>query len=213
MFREFPNIRFIYMVVIAVAVTTFVISCKGEEHTDPVDLSKIPVQSVADMNAVQTRNGLLQMRMEAKLLQRFKNDVESYELFPDGFDVYAYNEEGQLETQIKSDIAKHTTTGEGKNKVEKWEAFGNVVISNFIKGERLETDTLYWDREQGRIYTHCFVRMYTPQGFMQGYGLDSDERARNANILKPFDSYGIIKNDSTKTYIDTVNFIGPKRMQ
>ena len=26
-------------------------------------------------------------------------------------------------------------------------------------------------------------------------------------------SYGIIKNDSTKTYIDTVNFIGPKRMQ
>lgn len=200
------------MVVIACAVTTFVISCKGEEQTDPLDLSKIPVQSVENMNAVQTNNGILQMRMEAKLLQRFSGEGESYELFPDGFDVYAYNEEGLLETQIQSDVAKHTTTGEGKNKVEKWEAFGNVVISNFIKGERLETDTLYWDREKGRIYTHCFVKMYTPQGFMQGYGLDSDERARNANILKPFDSYGIIRSDSDKEYIDTVNFIGPQRM-
>ena len=212
MSRGFPNIRFINMVVIACAVTTFVISCKGEEQTDPLDLSKIPVQSVENMNAVQTNNGILQMRMEAKLLQRFSGEGESYELFPDGFDVYAYNEEGLLETQIQSDVAKHTTTGEGKNKVEKWEAFGNVVISNFIKGERLETDTLYWDREKGRIYTHCFVRMYTPQGFMQGYGLDSDERARNANILKPFDSYGIIRSDSDKKYIDTVNFIGPQRM-
>lgn len=212
MYREFPNIRFIYMVVIAFAVTTFVISCKGEVLTEPVDISKVPVQSVENMNAVQTKNGILQMRMEAKLLQRFKNEEESYELFPDGFDVYAYNEEGLLETHIKSDIAKHTTTGEGKNKVEKWEAFGNVVISNFIKGERLETDTLYWDREKGRIYTHCFVKMFTPQGFMQGYELESDERARNANILKPFDSYGIIRSDSTSMYIDTVNFIGPPRM-
>ncbi|MBE6224564.1 MAG: LPS export ABC transporter periplasmic protein LptC [Bacteroidales bacterium] len=211
MLRGFPNIRFVYMVVIALAVTTFVISCKGEERTDPIDLSKVPVQSVENMNAVQTKDGLLQMRMEAKLLQRFKNDDQSYELFPDGFDVYAYNEEGALETHIKSDMAKHTTTGEGNKKVEKWEAFGNVVISNFIKGERLETDTLYWDREKGRIYTHCFVKMFTPQGFMQGYELESDERARNANILRPFDSYGIISNDSTDIYIDTVNFIGPQR--
>lgn len=209
MSREVPNIKYIQMVVIAMAVTTFVISCKGEQQSDPLDLSKVPVQVVEGMNAVQTKNGLLQMRMEAKILQRFESEQESYELFPDGFDVYAYNQEGLLETQISSDIAKHTTITEGKEKTEKWEAFGNVVISNFIKGERLETDTLYWDREKGRIYTHCFVKMFTPQGFMQGYGLDSDERARNANILRPFDSYGIIRQDSVNVYIDTVNFIGP----
>ncbi len=203
--------KIIQMVVIAFAVTTFVISCKGEEQTDPVDLSKVPVQVVEGMNAVQTKDGVLQMRMEAQLLQRFESDTVSYELFPSGFDVYAYNEEGLLETQIKSQIARHTVMKEGKEKKEKWEAFGNVVISNFIKGERLETDTLYWDREKGRIFTHCFVKMFTPQGFMQGYGLDSDERARNANIMRPFDSYGIIRQDSTKVYVDTVNFIGPVR--
>lgn len=208
MYRGIPNIiRYTYMVVTAIAVTTFVISCKGGETEQPLDLSALPVQTVQGMNAVQTTNGMLQMRMESPLMQRFENDTVSYELFPEGFDVYAYNEKGELETQIRSDIAKHTTT---KKKKERWEAFGNVVITNFIKGERMETDTLYWDRDKGKIHTHSFVKMFSPSGYMQGYGMESDEMARNAQIRRPFDSYGIISRDSTNNgYIDTVNFIGP----
>ena len=194
------------MVVTAFAVTTFVISCKSEPESEPLDIQSVPVQTVQGMKAVQTSNGVLQMRMESNLLQRFENDSLSYELFPEGFDVYAYNESGELETQIKSDVAKHTTP---KKKEEKWEAYGNVVITNFLKGERMETDTLYWDREEGRIFTHCLVRMYSPSGYMQGYGMESDEMARNARIERPFDSYGIVSMDSTAIYIDTVNFVGP----
>ena len=205
--RGFPYIlKYIQMVVTAAAVTTFVISCKSEPESEPLDLQSVPVQTVQGMKAVQTSNGVLQMRMESNLLQRFENDTLSYELFPEGFDVYAYNESGELETQIKSDVAKHTTT---KKKEEKWEAYGNVVITNFLKGERMETDTLYWDREEGRIFTHCLVRMYSPSGYMQGYGMESDEMARNARIERPFDSYGIVSRDSTAIYIDTVNFVGP----
>ncbi len=208
MYRGFPDImRYMMMVVTALAVTTFVISCNGEPESEPLDLSSIPVQIVQGMKAMQTGNGILQMRMESPLLQRFENDSVSYELFPDGFNVYAYNEAGELETQISSDIAKHTTN---KKKGERWEAFGKVVINNFIKGERMETDTLYWDRKKGRIHTHCLVKMYSPDGFMQGYGMESDEMARNAQIKRPFDSYGIIGRDSSYTgYIDTVNFVGP----
>jgi hypothetical protein len=74
----------------------------------------------------------------------------------------------------------------------------------------METDTLYWNREEGKIFTHCFVKMFTPDGYMQGYGMESDDRGRNAKILRPFDSYAIITNDSTTVrYVDTVNFIGP----
>lgn len=182
------------MVVTAFAVTTFVISCKGEVETEPLDLTKIPVQTVKGMKAEQTHNGVLQMRMESPLLQRFENEEESYEIFSEGFDVYAYNEEGVLETRISSNIAKHTTT---KTKVETWEAYGNVVITNFLKGERMETDTLYWDRNAGKIHTHCHVKMYSPSGFMQGYGMESDEMARNANIQRPFDSYGVVGSDKT----------------
>jgi hypothetical protein len=47
--------------------------------------------------------------------------------------------------------------------------------------------------------------------FMQGYGMESDDMARNAVIEKPFDSYAIVSRDSTEiSYIDTANFIGPR---
>lgn len=211
MFRGSPNIKNRTLVVITLVITTFVVSCTTKsEEGEIVDINTTPRQIVNDMYAVQTNNGELQMRMEAALMQRFQNDSlsVSYELFPEGFDVYAYNKEGLLETYIRSDIAKHTTTRND----EKWEAYGNVVIRNFIKGEWMEADTLYWDREKKKIFTHCFVKMYSPEGFMQGSGMESDEMARNANILKPFDSYGIVNRDSTALpYIDTVNFIGPQQ--
>ena len=53
------------------------------------------------------------------------------------------------------------------------------------------------------------MKMYSPSGFMQGYGMESDQRARNNIIFNPFNSYGIVEEDSTKVVIDSVNFIGP----
>ena len=153
--------KFIHPVVIALAVTTVVISCKGEQQEDSQDLSGVPMQTIVNMNAVQTKNGVLQMKMESPLMERYDNDSLSCELFPNGFKVYAYNELGELETQIVSDVAKHTTTKDKDNKVETWEAFGNVTITNIKKNERLQTDTLYWDREKGSIYTHSLVKMYS----------------------------------------------------
>ncbi len=196
------------MIATASAVAFVVYSCKGKiQQSDDVDLSAVPVQTVRDMFVVQTENSLLQMRMEADLMERYENDSISYELFPEGFSVYGYNEEGLLETEITSDNARHEKFKKGG--LETWAAFGNVVVKNVINRERMETDTLYWDRKNEKIYTDCYVRMYSPDGFMQGYGMESDQRARNSTIFNPFDSYGIVIQDSTKVAVDSANFIGP----
>jgi hypothetical protein len=51
--------------------------------------------------------------------------------------------------------------------------------------------------------------MYSPDGFMQGYGMESDQRARSTILFKPFNNYAIVVKDSTQVLIDSVNFIGP----
>ncbi len=202
-----------YTMVVAtfLLVATTVVSCSNKlQNVELGDIDEIPTQVVLDMNAAQTENGMMKMRMQAKRMERYeKGQKESYELFPEGFQVLAYNEEGLLETRIYSDEAKHTVNGDS----EQWSAYGNVVVSNYVKGERIETDTLYWDRENQLIYTDCYVRLSSPDGFMQGYGLKSDEMARNAQLLKPFNSFGIISNDSVSRYQDTVNFIGPRMIR
>ena len=192
----------------AAAVAFVVISCKGKlGEAAALDLSETPVQTVTDMFIVQTENSGLQMRAEAPLMEKYeRGDSLSYELFPEGFNVFGYTDEGLLETRITSDNARHLKYKDGR---ETWEAFGNVVVQNLIKQETMETDTLYWDQKEEKIYTHRYVKMYSPQGFMQGYGMESDQRARDSKLFNPFNSYGIVAQDTTEVVIDTVNFIGP----
>ena len=195
------------MIATAAAVAFVVYSCKGQlGEAKSLVLSETPVQTVDNMFIVQSENGKIQMRAVADLMEKYERDTLSYELFPKGFSVYGYTDEGLLETEIIADNAKHMKYEDGR---ESWEAYGNVIVKNLIKQEVMETDTLYWDQKNEKIYTHCYVKMYSPSGFMQGYGMESDQRARNSIIFNPFNSYGIVVEDSTRVVIDSVNFIGP----
>lgn len=195
------------MIATASAVAFVVYSCKGKlGEADALDIKEAPVQVVDDMFIVQTKNGKIEMRAEAPVMERYERDTLSFELFPRGFYVYGYTEEEKLETEIVADQARHLKYQDGR---ETWEAFGNVVVKNLIKQEVMETDTLYWDQKNEKIFTHCYVRMYSPDGFMQGYGMESDQRARNSIIFNPFNSYGIVVQDSTAVLLDSANFIGP----
>ena len=195
------------MIATAAAVAFVVYSCKGKlGEAKSLVLSETPVQTVDNMFIVQSENGKIQMRAVADLMEKYERDTLSYELFPKGFSVYGYTDEGLLETEIIADNAKHMKYEDGR---ESWEAYGNVIVKNLIKQEVMETDTLYWDQKNEKIYTHCYVKMYSPDGFMQGYGMESDQRARNSIIFNPFNSYGIVVQDSTAVKIDSVNFIGP----
>ncbi len=197
------------MIATAFAVAFVVYSCNDQlGQARDIRLEDTPVQIVEDMFIVQSKNGNIQMRAEGKLMEKYEKDTLSYELFPKGFSVYGYTDEGLLETEIMADNAIHKTFKDGR---ETWAAYGNVVVRNLIKQETMETDTLYWDQKNERIYTDCYVRMYSPSGFMQGYGMESDQRARNNIIYNPFNSYGIVVQDSTKIIIDSINFIGPMR--
>lgn len=183
-------------------------SCKEEESV-VFDFEQTPVQTVRDMKILQSDQGRAEMRMEAPLMQRFsftKDSVDqSYEYYPEGFSVSAYTEQGELETTITSNQAKHITTA-GQ---ESWSAFGDVVVINHIKGEKMESDTIYWNREEKKIYTDCYVRLSSESGLMQGYGMTSDERARDAVILRPFNTYAV-EHDSTYFFVDTINTVGPQ---
>ena len=192
----------------AAAVAFLLFSCKGKlDEAAQIDLKSVPLQTIDNMFAVQTRNGVIVMRLEADLMERFENDTASRETFPKGIAVYSYTDEGLLETTIYSDNALHETAKPGGE--ELWAAYGNVVIQNVIKQETMETDSLYWDQGKGEIWTDCYIRMYSPDGFMQGYGMRSDDKARNSIILRPFNSFGVVVQDTTVVMIDSVNFIGP----
>ena len=181
-------------------------------QAEALNLADTPMQTVEDMFAVQTRNGLVMMRVEASVMERYDKDTIAYESFPKGIAIFGYSDEGLLETVIVSDDGRHITLKKGPGRPapeEIWEAFGNVVIHNVLKQETMETDTIYWDNHAHEIWTDCYVKMYSPSGFMQGSGMRSDEMARNAILMNPFDNEFLLGADSTRVVVDSVNFIGP----
>lgn len=198
-----------FIIAASAAIMVFA-SCREEVDPDPFDMEKVPVQTVDSIAVTQSEEGRISMRMTAPLMQQFKYEkdgkVISYDYYPKGIFVRAYTDDGALETTVTADEAKHITTG-GE---EKWMAFGNVVVINHLKDEHMTSDTMYWNQEEKKLYTDCYVKIFSPGGMMQGYGMVSDERARNSEILKPFDSFSIMQ-DSTYRYVDTANFIGPKK--
>lgn len=197
------------MLAITAVVASVVVSCKDKlAEAQKMNLEQTPLQRVDDMFAVQTRNGKVMMRVEAQTMEHYESDSTSTDTFPKGIAVYSYTEEGLLESVIISDDARHITAKTG-DKEEVWQAFGDVVIHNVINQETMETDTIYWDRAKEEIYTDCYVKMYSRDGFMQGYGMHSDDHARNAILHNPFNGYALIQQDTTKVVIDSVNFIGP----
>ncbi len=193
--------------------TTFVVafvvySCKGNlSSIQEANTKEIPIQVVDSIFMLQSKNGDLEIRMEAPLMERYENDTANYEKFPKGFYVFAYDDNGLLETTIISDQSLHYQ--KKNSRYEYWKAFGNVIVKNIQKKEELHTDTLYWDQSKKEIYTDTYVKLFSQSGMMQGYGMHSDEYARNVIIEKPFDSFGVLVKDTTKVIIDSINFIGP----
>ena len=197
------------MMASTVVLAFVVYSCKGKlSEADKLDLAVTPLQTLDSMFFVQSQNGVLKLRVEAPRMESYELDTLSYDLFPKGFRVYAYAEDGTLETTIVAKKARHDQYPRRIND-ERWSAYGNVVVINIVKQERMETDTLYWDSDKHEIWTDCYIKLSAPSGYMQGVGMRSDEMARNAILLNPFDNEFLLESDSTRVVIDTVNFIGP----
>lgn len=197
---------------ITIVVASIVVSCRGHlKEAQDISLKDVPLQTVDEMFAVQTNNGRIVMRMEAPIMEHFDNDTISEDRFSRGIEVYGYSDEGLLESIIIANKASHITRK--KTKDEKWAAFGNVFIHNVTNRQTMETDTIYWDQNTKEIYTDCYVKMYSPDGFMQGIGMRSDDHARNAILHNPFNAYGYTVQDTCSVRIDSVNFIGafPKK--
>ena len=198
----------IICVIAACAAITLFIGCSGTPESNPLDFEQTPMQVVYNMEVVQSEKGNVTMRMTAPVMQHFeftKDSLDqSYDYYPKGIHVDAYTVDGALETTVDADEARHITTS-GQ---EEWKAYGNVTLVNIPKRERMVSDTMYWEQDKKRIYTDCYVKITSPQGVMQGYGMESDERANRTIILKPFDSFTRMQ-DSTEVVIDSANFIGP----
>jgi len=124
--------------------------------------SNLPEISGKNIDIIYSDSAKVKMRLDAAVIKQFRKAERPYIEFPEGIHVVFFNDSLEITAEIVADYAKYFQT-------EKlWEARGNVIANNAEKGEKLNTEELFWDEAKERIYSNSFSRIENKDGTFYG---------------------------------------------
>jgi LPS export ABC transporter protein LptC len=125
------------------------------------------VESAKDVNILYSDSAVVRMRIKAPLMQSRQNIKDPKRTFPNGVWVDFFDVNQTPSSHLTAKYAEY---------IENQKIIilrDSIVIRNY-KNEQMETEELYWNERDGRIYSKKFVKVTTPQEIIQGYGFSSN---------------------------------------
>ncbi len=142
-----------------------------------------PVESLFDVEIVQSSYAKTQAIIKSPRIDRYDNDQPYLEL-PEGLEVVFYDTLMNPTSRLK---ANYAISYDIKKIIE---AKNDVVVVNEFN-EKLNTEHLIWDQKQEIIYSDKFVKITTETEVLYGDGFESDERFEKWKILHPRGTFKI----------------------
>jgi len=163
-------------IVTLILLASIAFSCEKKNVTfQKIDILTLPSHTAKNFITTYTDSGKLQLVLSAPLMESFERTEIPYSEFKSGLKVLFHDGNPEPVASVTAKYAKYT---DNKNL---WELQDSVVAVN-EKGERLETELLFWDQKKALIYTDRFVKITTEDQIIQGYGLESDPRLSKRRI-------------------------------
>lgn len=169
--KRFPMAA-MYLIVLALASW----GCENdiERVSMLTDETKVPRVKGNNIEVIYSDSAKVQVQMLAPAYQQFPDVERPYMEFPEGIEVYFYDDSLRIESEIRSDYAIYYTE-EGL-----WHATGNVVARKLNSGDALQTEELFWDENEERIWSDAYTRIQNEEGIFYGKrGFESDQSLDN----------------------------------
>ncbi len=159
-------------------------SCDEQEKPKIFEPYDGPIMEGKNVKTLYSDSAIVRLRVNAPVQYEHQNHDRD---FPKGVMIEFFDTRGNVTTTLTSNY------GEYKNETGLYMAKGNVLIENPAKGEKLESEQLYWDPKTERIYTNedVQVRIQTPTETIWGTGLEAKQDFTFYKILNP---QGILSN-------------------
>lgn len=129
----------------------------------------LPVMNTLGVTTLISDSGVTRYRMTTEEWQMFDRKVPSYWAFEKGIYLEQFDSIFNVEASIKSDTAYYF------DKEKLWKLIGHVDIKN-RKGERFNTELLFWNQATQKVYTDKFIRIQQPDRIINAYGFESNEQ-------------------------------------
>lgn len=162
------------------------LSCR--EGIDPkvLEVYEGPVNSAQNIHILHSDSAVLRSEITAPKQLEFANgDLE----FPEGIDIQFFNLQGQLETTMRAD------KGYFLRDQNLYKGEGDVQVKNLPKDQRLQTEELFWNQAQRKIYTEKFVTIQERQTLFNGTGMEADDGFSSYKLKKVRDSRTLLPGE------------------
>ncbi|CAN5391974.1 LPS export ABC transporter periplasmic protein LptC [soil metagenome] len=159
---------------ILISILFFLSACHKTETPAPVEYNG-PLSEMENVDVLYSENDRIKVKMKAAKILEFKNGDRE---FPEGLYLEFYNELGILTSTLKANHAfyfKEDDLWRGREKVE---------VVNIEKKQRLNTEELFWKRNERKIYTDKFVTIKLENEVVYGTGLDALQDLSSYTIKK-----------------------------
>ena len=140
---------------------------------------RIGVEEADSITVNYTIGGKIKTVLTSPVMLRVQ-DSANYIEFPKKLKAVFYNDEGQAESILTAFYGKYR---EYQNIVFLKDS---VKVINFLKGDTLYTDELYWDRSRTGVefYTDKPVKIRTKTQILNGIGMEASQDFKNYHITK-----------------------------
>lgn len=155
-----------------IVLSGFLFSCKNDIETIQALTTELdmPDFSAFEVEMIQTDSGRLAGKVFAPEVNQFVRAEDPYYEFPAGMRAVFYNRNGKAYSYIEAKYAIWY------NKRQVWEARNQVIAENHAKGEKVETEQMFWDQKEERIYSDKFTRVTNADGVFVGEnGFDAQQ--------------------------------------
>jgi LPS export ABC transporter protein LptC len=163
--------------IVVLLMTSFLYSCENDMMA-VVKLStkdSIPDITINNVNVKQSEMGKMSFQLIAPKMISFQTR-DAYTEFPDGLKMVFFDSIMQPKSEL---TANYGISWDSRRTME---ARGNVVVKNFQKHQQLNTESLLYNKNTGKVSTDEFVRITTPDRIIEGKGMESDELFSNWTI-------------------------------
>lgn len=160
----------------------FATSCEEEKYSMPLDYeearNRLPIQQGKDIRYFYTEGTRLKATLEAPYYREaLDTNKQNIVYFDSSLKITFFNANEQQESQLTAQKGiYHHRKGFAL-------ATGNVVVSN-IKNEKMETEKLFWLKQQDKLSTNAFVKITTDKEILFGDSLVSNTSFTNYKIFK-----------------------------
>lgn len=173
-------------------------SCDGKAKAigDAItERDSLPMMQTMGVTTLISDSGVTRYRVNTEEWLVFDRKKPSYWAFEKGVYVEQFDSIFNIEASIKADTAYYY------DKERLWKLIGNVDIQN-RKGERFNTELLYWNEATQKVYSDKFIRIEQPDRIITGHGFDSNQQM-TVYVIRNIEGIFYVEDDAKKTQPET----------